>query len=252
MNFLDLFPKYDIGVIVGIILINYKSHNLRFMVNMEKEKDNSSQSIQTTFLTWIVLLKTWLELKHNRSRNKLCILTYLYAYNIVVSSMNMLWHVQILWCDVRFVNSIFFPRFSTCSSYIQQIWTRPTNEFEVCLKVLIWWSNMYLWLQAINVPWMLILESPIYSHLAHFFDIYFFIAKHMLKINLNDNKIVYIFNFVGEHFKGSNLFKATILFSYVANGLFVFFPLLSSIWKIFSWHFSIKSGGPKLCKIIFH
>jgi hypothetical protein len=45
MKFLDLFPKYDIGVIMGIILINYKFHNLRFMVNMEKEKDNSSQSI---------------------------------------------------------------------------------------------------------------------------------------------------------------------------------------------------------------
>lgn len=39
MNFLDLFPKYDIAVIMGIILINYKSHNLRFMVNMEKEKE---------------------------------------------------------------------------------------------------------------------------------------------------------------------------------------------------------------------
>lgn len=135
----------------------------------------------------------------------------------------MLWHVQILWCDVRFVNSLsFFPCFSTCSSYIQQIWTRPRNEFEVCLKMLIWWSNVYLWLQAINVLWLLILESLTYSHLAHFFDIYFCIAKHMLEINLNDNKIMYTFNFVGEHFKGSNLFEATILFSNATNGLFVF------------------------------
>ncbi len=67
-----------------------------------------------------------------------------------------------------------------------------------------------------------------------------------------DNKIVYTFNFVGEHFKGSNLFEATILFSYVANGLFVFLSLLSSNWKMFFWHFSSKRGGPNLFKIIFH
>lgn len=143
-----------------------------------------------------------------------------------------------------------FPCFSTCSSYIQQIWTRSRNGFELCLKLLIWWSNMYLWFQAINVPWMLILESPTYSHLVHFFDIYF--ALHMLEINLNHNKIVSTFSFFGEHFKGSNRSKAAILFSCVANGLFVFLSLLSSIWKIFSWHFSSKRGRPKLFKIIFH
>lgn len=44
----------------------------------------------------------------------------------------------------------------------------------------------------------------------------------MLEINLNDNKIMYTFNFVGEHFEGSNLFEATILFSNATNGLFVF------------------------------
>jgi hypothetical protein len=76
---------------------------------------------------------------------------------------------------------------------------------------------------------MLILENPTYSHLAHFFDIYFCIAKHMLEINLNNNKIVYTFYFFGERFQGSNLFEAIILFSYVANGLFVFLSLLSSI-----------------------
>jgi hypothetical protein len=95
---------------------------------------------------------------------------------------------------------------------------------------------------------MLILESPTYSHLARFFDIYFCIAKHMLEINLNDNKIVYTFNFVGEHFKGSNLFEDIILFSYVANGLFCFsFFIKFKLKDVF-----LKRGGPKLFKIIFH
>jgi hypothetical protein len=165
----------------------------------------------------------------------------------------MLWHVQILWCDVRFVNSLSFSHvflhvLLTFNKYEQH----QKNEYEMCLKLLIWWSNMYSWLQAINVPWMLILESPAYAHLAHFLDIYFCIAKHMLEINLNDNKIVYTFNFVGEHFKCSNLFEANIIFSYVANGLFVFLFLLSSIWNMFSWHFSNKKEGPKLFKSIFH
>jgi hypothetical protein len=146
----------------------------------------------------------------------------------------------------------FFPMFFYMFFLHSKIWTRSRNEFEVCLKLLIWWSNMYLWLQAINVPWMLILESPTYPHLVHVFNIHFCIAKHMLEINLNNNKIVYALKFVGEHFKGSNLFETTILFSYVANGFFVFLSLLSSIWKTFSWHFNSKRGGTKLFKIIFH
>jgi hypothetical protein len=165
----------------------------------------------------------------------------------------MLWHVQILWCDVRFVNSLSFSHV-----FLQVLLT--FNKYEQAQEMNMqcvwncwfWWSNMCSWLQAINVPWMLILESPTYAHLAHFFDMYFCIAKHMLEINLNDNKIVYTFNFVAEHFKSSNLFEAIIMFSYVANGLFVFLFLLSSIWKMFSWHFSNKREGPKLFKSIFH